>query len=204
MALDQMANQMRTTQIVTTSEQVSVSPAPIWVEHVLGNPEAPVTVLEYGDYECPYCAAAAPVLRKLIDSSDGAVRLVFRNFPLFEVHAHALIAALAAESTAEAGPEPFWKMHKLLFEKQDRLTDRDLRLYAEHAGGDPDLAVGEAAQRFADKVRADYAAGIEAGVEGTPTLYINDSAYSGRIDLGALQRATGLSGRYAPSIRHPR
>jgi protein-disulfide isomerase len=198
---------MRTTQIVTTSEQVSVSsvsPERVWVEHVFGNPEAPVTVLEYGDYECPYCAAAAPVLRKLIDSSDGMVRLQFRNFPLFEVHPHALVAALAAESTAQAGPEPFWKMHKLLFEKQDRLTDRDLRLYAEHAGGDPDLAVGEAAQQFADKVRADYAAGIEAGVEGTPTLYINGSAYSGRIDLGALQRATGLSGRYAPRIRHPR
>src|SRR5690348_6086808 len=117
---------MRTAHIVTTSEQVSVppespvSPAPDWVEHVLGNPEAPVTVVEYGDYECPYCAAAAPVLRALIESSDGQVRLVFRNFPLFEVHPHALVAALAAESTAEAGPGPFWKMHKLLFEKQER------------------------------------------------------------------------------------
>lgn len=174
-----------------------------WAEHVFGNPEAPVTVLEYGDYECPYCAAAAPVLRRLIDASDGMVRLVFRNFPLFEVHPHALVAALAAESTAEAGPQAFWTMHKLLFEKQDRLTDRDLRLYAEHAGGDPDLAVGEAAQRFAGKVRADYAAGIEAGVEGTPTLFINDSAYSGRIDLGALQKATGMSGRRSTGVRLP-
>jgi protein-disulfide isomerase len=132
------------------------------------------------------------------------VRLVFRNFPLFETHPHALVAALAAESTALAGPEPFWTMHKLLFEKQERLTDRDLRLYAEHAGGDPDLAAGEAAQRFAGKVRADYAAGVEAGVEGTPTLYINDSAYSGRVDLSALQRATGLSGRRTSGIRDPR
>jgi protein-disulfide isomerase len=198
---------MRTAQIMTTSEQVSLtsaSPAPVWVEHVLGNPEAPITVVEYGDYECPYCAAAAPVLRALVDGSDGQVRLIFRNFPLFEVHPHSLVAALAAESTAEAGPGPFWKMHKLLFEKQERLTDRDLRLYAEHAGADPDLAVGDAAQRFADKVRADYAAGIEAGVEGTPTLFINDSAYSGRIDLAALQRATGLSGRRAAGVRGPR
>jgi protein-disulfide isomerase len=196
-----MADQTRTTHIVTTSEQVST---PVWVEHVLGNPEAPVTVLEYGDYECPYCAAAAPVLRKLIDSSDGTVRLVFRNFPLFEVHPHALVAALAAESTAEAGPEPFWKMHKVLFEKQERLTDRDLRLYAEHVGADPDLAAGEAAQRFADKVRADYLAGVEAGVEGTPTIFVNDSAYSGRIDLGALQKATGLSGRRTAGVSPPR
>lgn len=196
--------------MVTTSEEVSVPPvaavppAPVWIEHVLGNPEAPITVLEYGDYECPYCAAAAPVLRALIDSSDGQARLVFRNFPLYEVHPHALVAALAAESTAQAGPTAFWKMHKLLFEKQDRLTDRDLRSYAEHVGADPDLAVGDAAQVFAGKVRADYAAGIEAGVEGTPTLFINDSAYSGRIDLAALQRATGLSGRRTAGVRGPR
>jgi protein-disulfide isomerase len=95
-------------------------------------------------------------------------------------------------------------MHKLLFEKQERLSDPDLRLYAKHAGADPDLATGDAAQRFADKVRADYAAGIEAGVEGTPTLYINDTAYSGRIDLGDLQRATGLSSRRAAGVRGPR
>jgi protein-disulfide isomerase len=67
-------------------------------EHVLGNPDAAITVLEYGDFECPYCAAAAPVLRQLVDESDGRVRLVFRNFPLADVHPYALTAALAAEA----------------------------------------------------------------------------------------------------------
>ena len=162
------------------------------VEHVLGDVGAPVTVLEYGDYECPYCAGAAPVLRALVEQSDGLVRLIFRNFPLFEVHPHALTAALAAESTVASGS--FWAMHAMLFQKQNRLGDPDLRLYAEHVGADPALATGDAAQRFAPKVQADYAAGVAAGTQATPTLFIDDSPYAGRIELPALQRATGLSG----------
>src|SRR3981189_85167 len=103
----------------TGSEDSSLTgPGLVAVEHILGNVDAPISVLEYGDYECPYCAGAAPVLRQLVEESDGLVRLVFRNFPLFEVHPHALIAALAAESTVSAGV--FWDMHKLLFKRQDR------------------------------------------------------------------------------------
>jgi protein-disulfide isomerase len=162
---------------------------PTMVEHVRGDSLATITVLEYGDYECPYCAAAAPVLRELVDQSDGRVRMVFRNFPLFEVHPHALIAALAAESTTASGK--FWDMHYLLFQEQARLNDFDLRKYALHVGSDPDLAVGEPAQAFAGKVQADYAAGIECGVAGTPTLFIQGEPYLGRVELGALQRATG-------------
>jgi len=165
---------------------------PTMVEHVRGEPMASVTVLEYGDYECPYCAAAAPVLRDLVDQSEGRVRLVYRNFPLFEVHPHALVAALAAESTTASGH--FWEMHYLLFEQQARLTDFDLRKYAQHVGSDPDLATGDAAQAYAGKVSADYAAGLECGVAGTPTLFINGEAYLGRVQLNALQKATGTSG----------
>lgn len=172
----------------TTADDVS---DPDLGEHLLGNVDAPVTVLEYGDYECPYCAAAAPILHKLVDQSDGQVRLIFRNFPLFEVHPYALTAALAAESTVPSGH--FWDMHALLFKKQIRLTDPDLRLYAEHVGADPALATGEAAQRFAPKVQADYAAGIADGTLGTPTLLINGTPYAGRLELPALQRATGMS-----------
>jgi protein-disulfide isomerase len=166
----------------------------IAVEHVLGNPAAAVTILEYGDYECPYCAGAAPVLREVVETSDGSVRLVFRNFPLFEVHPHALTAALAAESTAKsAGEQVFWKMHAKLFVHQTRLTDADLRLYAGSVGADESLAAGEAAQQFAPIVEADYASGIEAGVSGTPTLFIDGARYEGRVEVGALKRATGLS-----------
>lgn len=158
-------------------------------EHVLGDPDAPVTVLEYGDYECPYCAGATPVLHSLVEESGGRVRLVFRNFPLFEVHPHALTAALAAESTVASGA--FWDMHRLLFQKQNRLSDPDLRLYAEHVGADPELATGDAAQQFAPKVQADYAAGVADGTQSTPTLLIDGVPYAGRIELAALQRATG-------------
>ena len=101
-------------------------------EHVRGAPDAPVTVVEYGDYECPYCAAAAPVLRQLVDGSGGRVRLVFRNFPLAEPHPYALTAALAAEAADAQGA--FWPMHDLLFERQDRLTDVALRAYADSLG----------------------------------------------------------------------
>jgi protein-disulfide isomerase len=170
--------------------------------HVLGEPGVPVTVVEYGDYECPYCAGAAPILRELVSTSQGRVRLVFRNFPLFEVHAHALTAALAAESTAASGGESaFWAMHAKLFAHQARLSGPDLRLYAEAVGADPDLAVGDAAQQFAPIVQADYASGIEAGVSATPTLFVDGVPYDGRLELGALQRATGLSGNVAAQVR---
>ena len=108
--------------------------APDAAEHVLGNPAAPVTVIEYGDFECPYCAAAAPVLKQLVEESDGQVRLVFRHFPLADNHPHALTAALAAEAAAAQGA--FWPMHDLLFARQDRLSDVALRAYAEELGLD--------------------------------------------------------------------
>jgi protein-disulfide isomerase len=164
------------------------------VQHVFGNPEAPLCMVEFGDYECPYCAGAAPVLRELISSSDGRVRLIYRNFPLFEVHPHALTAALAAESVAATGGESvFRQMHWKLFLHQARLSDPDLWLYAKTVGADPEYAVGEKAQRFAPIVQTDYAAGIETGVSATPTLFIDGLAYEGRIDLPSLRRATGLS-----------
>jgi protein-disulfide isomerase len=161
-------------------------------EHLFGNPDATVTVVEYGDFECPYCAAAAPVLRQLVEESGGRVRLIFRNFPLPDVHPHALTAALAAEAAGAQGG--YWPMHDLLFTKQDRLDDRSLKAYAEHLGLDGDLVVGPAAQQFGDKVETDFAAGLDDGVGGTPALVIDGEPYGGRIELAALRRATGGSG----------
>jgi len=158
-------------------------------DHVRGAVDAPVTVVEYGDYECPYCAAAAPVLGQLVEESGGRVRLVFRNFPLADRHPYALTAALAAEAAGAQGA--FWPMHDLLFTKQDRLTDAALRAYAEHLGLDGDRVVGEAAQEFGDRVENDFAEGLAAGVEGTPTLFIDGVRYTGRMELGALRRAVG-------------
>lgn len=170
--------------------------------HVYGNPQAEQCIVEFGDYECPYCAGVAPVLKELVDSSGGRLRLIFRNFPLFEVHPHALTAALAAESVyASAGAEAFWAMHAKLFQHQARLSDPDLQLYAATVGGDPTLAAGAAAQQFASIVQSDYSAGLEVGVSATPTLFIDGNAYEGRLDLASLRRATGQSAATADSGR---
>jgi protein-disulfide isomerase len=160
-------------------------------DHVLGNPDAPVTLLEYGDYECPYCAAAAPVLRRVVEESEGQVRLVFRNFPLADVHPYALTAALAVEAAGADGV--FWPMHELVFSRQERLDDAALRAYAEELGLDGSRVVGDAAQVFGDKVEADFAAGLEAGVGGTPTVFIDGRLYAGRVEAGALRRAIGMA-----------
>ena len=151
--------------------------------HVYGDLEAPVTLVEYGDFECPYCKAAAPVLRKLIDGSEGQVRLVWRHFPLFQVHAFALTAALAAE----ASDDRFWDMHDILLANQDRLTDQDLEAYAAELGVGP--VTGPAAQSYKPAIHADYESGTEAGVRGTPTLFIDGRLYTGKVDLGMLRRA---------------
>jgi protein-disulfide isomerase len=161
-------------------------------EHVLGNPDAPVTVLEYGDFECPFCAAAAPVLRQLVEESDGQVRLVFRHFPLADNHPHALTAALAAEAAGAQGA--FWPMHDLLFARQDRLSDVALRAYAEELGLDGAQVVGEAAQRFSAKVAADFEQGLADEVAGTPTVVVDGELFSGRVELAALRRAARLNG----------
>jgi protein-disulfide isomerase len=160
-------------------------------DHVTGAPDAPVTVVEYGDFQCPYCAAAEPVLRRLVDESDGQVRLVWRNYPLPQVHPYALTAALAAEAAAEQGA--FWPMHDLLLQRQDRLTDADLREYGDELGLVGALLVGEAAQRFGDKVEADFASGVALDVPGTPTLFVNGVRFRRRPEIGVLRRAVELA-----------
>ncbi|WP_211247692.1 DsbA family protein [Cryptosporangium arvum] len=158
--------------------------------HVYGNPEAPITVVEYGDLECPYCGAAAPVLHELIDESDGRVRLVFRHFPLFQVHPFALTAALAAE----AAGDKFWDLAWVLFKHQAKLADPDLEVWAAKVGvADPASVTGPAAQAFQPAIQADYAAGVAAGVRGTPTLFVDDRLYTGRIELRELRTALGLN-----------
>ncbi|RHA44230.1 DsbA family protein [Cellulomonas rhizosphaerae] len=160
--------------------------------HAYGSPTAPVTVTEYGDLECPHCRAAAPVLRELVDTSDGQVRLVWRHFPLFEVHPHALTAALAAEAAGEHGR--FWDLHDLCFADQAHLADPDLRRHALTLGLAPDSFAGAAAQRYAPAVESDYLAGLAAGVQGTPTLFVGSTRFRGRVELAALREAVAAAG----------
>lgn len=156
--------------------------------HVYGEAGAPVTVLEFGDFECPYCRGAAPVLRELVDTSEGRTRLVFRHFPLFESHPHALTAALAAEGAGEQGA--FWPMHDALFAHQNRLGDADLTRYGSGLGLDPVPLVGAPAQRFGPAVAGDYSDGATLGVHGTPTLFVDGDAYTGRLDVLTLRTVT--------------
>lgn len=155
--------------------------------HVYGRPDAPVTILEFGDLECPYCRAAAGPLKELVDTSDGRVRLVWRHFPLFEVHPYALSAALAAEAAGKHGK--FWEMHDALLVDQSRLGERDLQRAAAALGIDPAEVVGDRAQALALAVQQDYTAGIELGVRGTPAIYVDGVYFRGKVTLERLREA---------------
>jgi protein-disulfide isomerase len=154
-------------------------------DHVRGRDDAPATVVEYGDYECPYCAVARPLLVGLVE--EGRIRLVFRNFPLADVHPYALTAALAAEAAGAQGR--FWAMHDVLFTHQRRLRDADLVRYAAELGLRPASVIGDAAQPYGDKVEADFAGGVASGVRGTPTLFLDGRQYLGPVEGAALRSA---------------
>jgi protein-disulfide isomerase len=151
-----------------------------------------VTLVEYGDYECPYCGAAYPIIKEVQARMGDRLRFVFRNFPISTSHPHAEQAAEAAEAAASQGP--FWEMHDLLYENQKRLRDEDLRGYAEQLGLDVERFAKELAEHVhAARVHEDFMSGVRSGVNGTPTFYINGSRYDDSYDvetlLAALQRA---------------
>jgi Na+/H+ antiporter NhaA len=166
-------------------------------DHIRGPLDAPVTLVEYGDYECPHCGRAAPGVRELLDSFDGKVRFVFRHLPLPDVHPNAALAAQAAE--AAGAQDAFWPMHDLLFARQDALHVADLIRYAAELGLDAerfeeDLRSG----RFASRVAHDVNTAEEAGVAGTPTFFINEVLHRGGYDRdsleGSIARMVRLSG----------
>jgi protein-disulfide isomerase len=161
-------------------------------DHIQGPASAAVTLVEYGDYECPYCGAAYPIIKEVQERMGEQLRFVFRNFPITTSHPHAELAAEAAE--AAAAQDRFWQMHDVLYENQQRLGDEDLRAYAEQLG----LEVGPFDQELtehvhAERVREDFMSGVRSGVNGTPTFYINgarhDDSYDLETLLAALERA---------------
>ena len=154
-------------------------------DHAQGPETAPVTLVEYGDYECPSCGAAHPIVKELLARLGRDVRFVFRNFPLSTVHPHAERAAEGAEAAGAQGR--FWEMHDLLFENQDALDDEDLVRYAVALGLDDRRFATELASRaHAARVRADFLGGVRSGVNGTPTFFINGVRHDGSYDLGTL------------------
>jgi protein-disulfide isomerase len=141
-------------------------------DHVIGASHAPVTVVEYGDFECPNCKQAAPALKLLLERFVERVRIVYRHFPLEEVHPHALTAALAAECAAGQGK--FWPMHDLLFAHQDQLKARDLHSYAEQLQLDMARYTAEMDdQVYLQRIREHMEGARHSGVRGTPSFFVN-------------------------------
>jgi len=157
-------------------------------DHIRGAPSAAVTLVEYGDFECPYCGQAHYVLNDLMARLGDDVRLVFRHFPLTQIHPHAQRAAEASEAAGAQGK--FWEYHDTLYENQDALEDEDLAEYAQ--GLDLDLAMflrELASGMYVDRVREDFTSGVRSGVNGTPTFFINGRRHDGPWDLESLVAA---------------
>jgi protein-disulfide isomerase len=138
---------------------------------VLGAPMAPVTIVEFSDFECPFCAAARPMLERIVRESDGKVRLVFKHYPL-DQHTHARKAARAAIAAGEQGK--FWEMHDKLFENQKQLSKPDLIRYAKELGLDVEpFRKAMKSEETKKRIEADKAEGERVGVKGTPTVFVN-------------------------------
>ena len=156
------------------SLQPEISPA----DQTQGNEQATITLVEYGDYQCPYCGAAYPILKKLMSQFGDQIKFVFRNFPLSEMHQYARAAALAAEAAGLQGK--FWEMHDAIYENQRALNETLLKKLAEKlklniTQFEEDIK----SPKLAEKVDADFESGVMSGVNGTPSFYVNGKKFDG-------------------------
>lgn len=143
-------------------------------DHTTGKPSATVTLVEYGDYQCPHCGFAYPLLKKLIKQFSSELLFVFRNFPLQESHPAAMIAAQAAE--AAGIQDKFWEMHDLIYEHQDELDENNLVYFAEALDLDIDKFLRDSkSEGVLSKIESDFESGIRSGVNGTPTFFVNEN-----------------------------
>lgn len=162
---------------------------------VRGPADAPVTLLEYGDFECPFCGRAYWELKKLERMVGDQVRFVFRHFPLSQIHPHAMLAAEAAEAAGAQGK--FWEMHETLFQNQHNLEAQALIGYASQLGLDvPRFNRDLQQHRHLPKVRRDFLEGVRSGVNGTPTFFINGVRWNGPYTAEAL--LAGIQGQATP------
>jgi protein-disulfide isomerase len=156
-------------------------------DHIRGPADAPITLIEYGDFQCPYCGMAEPVVRELL-ADLGDVRYVWRHLPLNDVHRNAQVAAEASEAAADQGA--FWEMHDLLLGHQDALTPRDLMDYAEQLGLDVDRFTEDLrGQSHTVRIAEDVDSADLSGVSGTPTFFVNGRRHYGAYDIATLTTA---------------
>src|SRR5262245_5184781 len=161
---------------------------------------APVTLVEYGYYECPHCGRAYPIVKRIQEELGSRLRFVFRNFPLGEMHPHAQHAAEAAEAAAVQGR--FWDMHDALFEHQGALGDRHLAQYAAAIGLDEQRVQRELSDHtHARRVREDFLSGVKSGVNGTPTFFINGVRHDDAWDFDTLLSALETASMARPGTR---
>ncbi|NML65311.1 DsbA family protein [Hymenobacter sp. RP-2-7] len=147
-------------------------------DHRQGPADAPLQLVEYGDYQCSYCGEAYPAIKAAQQALGDKLAFVFRNFPLPDVHPQAQGAALAAEAAAQQGK--FWEMHNALYEHQNQLDDQHLEGFAQRLGLDVERFKRDMqSQAAADKVEADFESGIRSGVNGTPSFFVNGQKFDG-------------------------
>jgi protein-disulfide isomerase len=147
-------------------------------DHTAGSSAASIELVEYGDYQCPHCGAAYPIIKKIQKTFGTQIRFVFRNFPLSEIHPYAVAAAIATE--AAALQDKYWPMHDIIFEHQSMLSEEGLQKMAGTAGLDlekfrEDIQLN----MLQDKVDADFESGVRSGVNGTPSFFINGNKFEG-------------------------
>jgi protein-disulfide isomerase len=178
----------RRTQMNTDGKLVELSAPVTERDHVRGSPDAPVVLVEYGDYECPSCARAYWVIKELLEQLGDQISFVFRNFPISETHPRAEAVAEALE--AAGGQGRFWEMHDWFYEHQHQLEGLDLEHHAEDIGLDVELWRKELRERaHLDRVHEDLETGRHSGVTGTPTLFINGVRYRGDYEVASMLAA---------------
>jgi protein-disulfide isomerase len=170
------------------NEFADLAPPVLAKDHAEGPASARVTLVEYGDYQCAYCGAAYPVIKRLRHALRGKLRFVFRNFPLIQEHPYAGIAAEATE--AAALQQTFWEMHDLIYENQEDLEPEVLPAWAKRVGLDlGEFATAMKQEEITKRIRDDRISGIRSGVNATPCFFINGARYGGTADYGSLRSA---------------
>ena len=169
-------------------------------DHIQGSHDAPVTLVEYGDFECPHCGRAYPIVKEIQHALGDDVRFVFRHFPLTQLHPRAQAAAQAAKAASRQ--EKFWEMYDLLFENQEALEPEDLLGHAE----DLELDRGKFSEDFQDSaviqhVHQDFIGGVRSGVSGTPTFFINGVRYDDDLDFETLLASLVAAQESLQSVR---
>ena len=150
-------------------------------DHIQGNAGAPIELVEYGDYECPHCGRAYPIIKRIQKKLGDKLKFIFRNFPLAEIHPHATNAAVATEAAAAQGK--FWEMHDAIYKNQGKMEDTDLVNHANKIGLDVQKFEADFEKEITQqKVENDFESGVRSGVNGTPSFFINGQKYEGSWD----------------------